>query len=312
MLDLLRGKISQVSLRKETLRETAPKIKDLGAVWNTTYHTQFRDYQEVVLVCHSMGGLVVKSWIIDTLERGQSKNLETLRHITFYATPHNGAPITTLANWNKQLKDMRLDSPLIEDIGNRWHEHVVAWKEKVPGPGTSLYNRYVPHLVIAGLIDHVVPSNYATIRGMPLTPVQGDHSEVIQPINTDDTRYKVWCNAINEALQARSQRVQPLSKPAQQDGNEYLQVSPSPVQQQNPASNYHSCVLSYATEDQSFAEKLHADLTQQGVSCWFAPHDLKMGDKLRDKIYEAIQRQDKLLIVLSEACHWERMGRGRS
>ena len=79
---------------------------------------------------------------------------------------------------------------------------------------------------------------------------------------------------------------------------------PSPVipsvQQQDHASNYHSCVLSYATEDQSFAEKLHADLTQQGVSCWFAPHDLKMGDKLRDKIYEAIQRQDKLLIVLSE------------
>jgi TIR domain-containing protein len=65
-------------------------------------------------------------------------------------------------------------------------------------------------------------------------------------------------------------------------------------------SEYHSCILSYATEDQDFAEKLHADLTSKGVSCWFAPHDLKTGDKLRDKVYEAIQRQDKLLIVLSE------------
>ena len=82
-----------------------------------------------------MGGLVfVNFWIIDTLEQRQSKTLETLRHITFYATPHNGAPITTLANWNKQLKDMQLDSPLIEDIGNRWHEHVVAWKDSIPGP----------------------------------------------------------------------------------------------------------------------------------------------------------------------------------
>jgi len=49
------------------------------------------------------------------------------------------------------------------------------------------------------------------------------------------------------------------------------------------SSPYQSCILSYATEDQPFAEKLHADLTQQGVSCWFAPHDLKTGDKLRTK-----------------------------
>ncbi len=77
---------------------------------------------------------------------------------------------------------------------------------------------------------------------------------------------------------------------------------PSPVstQQQNAPSDYHSCVLSYATEDQAFAEKLHADLQRKGISCWFAPHDLKTGDKMRTQIYEAIQKQDKLLLILSE------------
>jgi len=58
--------------------------------------------------------------------------------------------------------------------------------------------------------------------------------------------------------------------------------------------------LSYAAEDQVFAEKLHADLLYSGVSCWFAPHDLKMGDRLRSRIYEAIEKQDKLLLILSE------------
>ena len=78
--------------------------------------------------------------------------------------------------------------------------------------------------------------------------------------------------------------------------------APAPVVAAQPTSSspYHSCILSYATEDQPFAEKLHADLTQHRVSCWFAPHDLKTGEKLRDTIYEAIQRQDKLLPVLSE------------
>lgn len=82
-------------------------------------------------------------------------------------------------------------------------------------------------------------------------------------------------------------------------------TAPSPAlasttQQQNAPSNYHSCVLSYATEDQAFAEKLYADLQSKGVSCWFAPHDLKTGDKLRTQIYEAIQKNDKLLLILSE------------
>ena len=74
--------------------------------------------------------------------------------------------------------------------------------------------------------------------------------------------------------------------------------TPKPAQQHTP-DTYHTCVLSYATEDQAFAEKLHTDLQQQGVSCWFAPHDLKTGDKIRAQIYEAIGKNDKLLIVLS-------------
>jgi hypothetical protein len=81
------------------------------------------------------------------------------------------------------------------------------------------------------------------------------------------------------------------------------QVSPppglAPVQQHTPGT-YHTCVLSYATENQAFAEKLYANLQQQGVSCWFAPHDLRTGDKIRTQIYETISKNDKLLIVLSQ------------
>src|ERR1700676_4313604 len=64
-----------------------------------------------------------------------------------------------------------------------------------------------------------------------------------------------------------------------------ISSSPTPVlaAQSTSSSEYHSCILSYATEDQDFAEKLHADLTSKGVSCWFAPHDLGIGDKPRDK-----------------------------
>lgn len=63
---------------------------------------------------------------------------------------------------------------------------------------------------------------------------------------------------------------------------------------------YHSCFISYSSNDDIFARCLHADLQAQGVRCWFAPHDMKTGDKIRPIINKAIHLQDKLLLILSE------------
>jgi uncharacterized protein YjbI with pentapeptide repeats len=62
---------------------------------------------------------------------------------------------------------------------------------------------------------------------------------------------------------------------------------------------FHSCFISYASEDEEFAEHLHADLQKAGVRCWFAPKDLKIGDRFQERIEESIRIYDKLLIVLS-------------
>jgi TIR domain len=45
---------------------------------------------------------------------------------------------------------------------------------------------------------------------------------------------------------------------------------------------------------------LHADLQQANVRCWFAPEDLKIGDKFRTRIDESIRLYDKLMVVLTE------------
>ncbi len=285
---------------KKTLRETAPRIKRLGAVWDSTYRTQFREYQDVFLICHSMGGLVVKSWIIDLLEGGQSERLKTLRHIAFYATPHNGAPVTTLADWNKQLKDMQLDSPFIEDLGNRWHEHVVAWKDKVPGPEDRRYNRFIPQQVIAGLADRVVPSPSATIRGISLTTVPGDHSEVIQPFNIADTRYQVWRTALDAFVSVKASSKHPSGEVGREESlSETSTDTSSSLPGEVP--EYASVFISYSTDDEDFAKRLYADLQKQGVDCWFAPHDMSIGDKRRTRVDESILAQKKVLLILSQS-----------
>jgi uncharacterized protein YjbI with pentapeptide repeats len=63
--------------------------------------------------------------------------------------------------------------------------------------------------------------------------------------------------------------------------------------------DFYSCFISYSTKDSDFAQRLHADLQQKGVRCWFAPEDLKIGDKFRTRIDESIRVYDKLMVILS-------------
>jgi hypothetical protein len=68
----------------------------------------------------------------------------------------------------------------------------------------------------------------------------------------------------------------------------------------NQPIQFYACFISYSAKDQAFAERLHADLQNKGVRCWFAPEDLKIGDKIRERIDESIRIYDKLLLILSE------------
>ena len=66
------------------------------------------------------------------------------------------------------------------------------------------------------------------------------------------------------------------------------------------AIEFYSCFISYSSKDDEFAKRLHADLQQEGVRCWFAPEDLKIGERFRRSIEDAIRLHDKLLLILSE------------
>ena len=43
---------------------------------------------------------------------------------------------------------------------------------------------------------------------------------------------------------------------------------------------FYSCFISYSSKDQTFAERLHNDLPDKGVRCWFAPEDMTIGERI--------------------------------
>ena len=63
---------------------------------------------------------------------------------------------------------------------------------------------------------------------------------------------------------------------------------------------FNSCFISYSSDDKNFVKKLHDDLQDRGVRCWFAPKDLPTGAMMRPTINDAIRAHDKLLVIFSK------------
>ena len=63
---------------------------------------------------------------------------------------------------------------------------------------------------------------------------------------------------------------------------------------------FYSCFISYSNKDEEFARRLHSRMRKEHLRVWFAPEDIKGGEKLNEQIDHAIHVHDRLLLVLSE------------
>lgn len=66
------------------------------------------------------------------------------------------------------------------------------------------------------------------------------------------------------------------------------------------AIQFYSCFISYSSKDEEFCRRLHSRMRAEHLRVWFAPEDVRGGEKLGEQIDRAIQMHDRLLIVLSE------------
>ncbi|TLU83524.1 MAG: toll/interleukin-1 receptor domain-containing protein [Chlorobium sp.] len=63
---------------------------------------------------------------------------------------------------------------------------------------------------------------------------------------------------------------------------------------------FYSCFISYSYLDEEFAKHLWEGLQANCVRCWYAPHDMKINDKILPVIDDMIRVHDKLLLILSK------------
>lgn len=175
--NLLRSTFNQFLRKHEAVAFNLP-VDTIAKALETQVNVHCLDYEEFVLIGHSMGGLVSKAYICSQLSQQKSHKVS---HFISLAVPHNGSELATFAKYivktHPQLKDLSPLNPFLEQLTSTWikpeHSDLL--------PKTQYY---------LGIYDEVVPSTsslpYDTRKDIEVLSVEHDHSSILKPI-TDTT-----------------------------------------------------------------------------------------------------------------------------
>lgn len=109
-----------------TVAKKSLDILQLRDYVSTTISLNCSEYENIIIVAHSMGGLVSKGYILKDLERNKFTKVKLLLSL---AVPHNGsnwaAVGKNLFNKNKQVIDLEPLSKTLNELTDKW-----LWQEE--------------------------------------------------------------------------------------------------------------------------------------------------------------------------------------
>lgn len=140
-------------------------------------------YDEIILVGHSLGGLVIREYL---LEKSLKEQETKFTKIAFYAVPNDGsglADISSFISWNRQLKQLCRDSEFITKLNHQWfHENM---------------NMKYEYEIIYGADDGIVSENSSIVNFREFEPVQiqfKGHKSIVKPEDSNDESFIVLKN----------------------------------------------------------------------------------------------------------------------
>ncbi|QIL89301.1 hypothetical protein GNX18_05620 [Microbulbifer sp. SH-1] len=135
----------------------------------------------IVLVGHSLGGLVIRKMLLNLHMKGEKHNIKKL---CFYAVPQDGAGLASLASKiafrNNKLKALCKDSSYVEEMNDAWSY-------------AKLNNHFDILSVFAGR-DAIVKSNSvkSIFREHPVKSIpDAGHINIVKPKSSEDISFRV-------------------------------------------------------------------------------------------------------------------------
>ena len=154
-------------------------IQEIASGLRTHIETHFEDKTGIILVGHSLGGVVARQYILDEIK---SQRTGRIRGVALFATPHTGAALASIGNSlsksHRHLAQLCHGSDILDIINSDWV------KLKIEDQVSALY--------IVGGGDAVVPRDSAApylgadnVR----TLIQHGHIDIVKPKDSHDTRF---------------------------------------------------------------------------------------------------------------------------
>jgi len=159
-----------------------PSIDTIAKSLITYAKVQFKRYQRLAFIAHSMGGLVVQRALVDDPDFARH-----VGHLFFFGTPSNGLRKALFFQfWKRQIDNMAEGSPFITDLRERWSSTFVNSQSPFQYWVTAGdQDEFVPrHSSQHGFVDHrccVVP---------------GDHLSIVKPENLESLSVQIVLNGI--------------------------------------------------------------------------------------------------------------------
>jgi len=170
------------SLYRLPLTRKALRIRDLAEGLRSEIELRYSEYKSIALVCHSLGGLVARKYLIEEAMRESELRVDKL---LLFAVPNHGAGLASIAKYvswrNNQLVQLCRNSELIEELHSDWTNLNLD---------TQVQVRYV----IAGQ-DRVVDKQSAINQwgnSNVDSILDAGHTSVVKPQVTTDLAYLIF------------------------------------------------------------------------------------------------------------------------
>jgi len=162
-----------------------PKIQTLAKALRTSIEHDYPEYDEIVLVCHSMGGLVAKKYLLDEIKFHEVDILK-VKKVIFYDTPHNGADIANYGKIfpNKQIKQMATTSDFIEFLNTDIYTLDIS--QYICMKYVIAEQKYKSIKVVSTMSAQAIWANRDTE-----TLIDKHHVDCCKPKDIDDLSYKI-------------------------------------------------------------------------------------------------------------------------
>lgn len=120
------------SLMRLPFTRIPPRIGDLAEGLRSQIEIRYPHYKSIALICHSLGGLVARKYLIEEVKRDRDLRVDKL---LLFAVPNNGAGLAGAARYiswrHNQLTQLCRNSELIEELNADWSTMKMSDRVKV-------------------------------------------------------------------------------------------------------------------------------------------------------------------------------------